>query len=150
MARRYTMFLASSKPTRSGGVLAFPDVCKVPAPPAPFVPVPYPNTQYQENLKAANKVDAMAKNGNKSAQTKQKEAIDNLYKQAGIMATSATQAVIMGKTAHGKQPNIKTDPNTSTKQNNTSQRGSRKYSSMSNVTKSHHDILRGIISNIRA
>ena len=28
----------------SGGVTtAFPDVCKTPAPPAPFVPIPYPN-----------------------------------------------------------------------------------------------------------
>ncbi len=28
----------------SGGVsIAFPDVCKVPAPPAPFAPVPFPN-----------------------------------------------------------------------------------------------------------
>ena len=30
--------------TKSGGqLLAFPDVCKVPAPPAPPVPVPFPN-----------------------------------------------------------------------------------------------------------
>ncbi len=30
--------------TKGGGqVFAFPDVCKVPAPPAPFVPVPFPN-----------------------------------------------------------------------------------------------------------
>ncbi len=28
----------------SGGItIAFPDVCKTPAPPAPFVPIPYPN-----------------------------------------------------------------------------------------------------------
>ena len=28
----------------SGGMsIAFPDVCKTPAPPAPFVPIPYPN-----------------------------------------------------------------------------------------------------------
>lgn len=28
----------------TGGVtIAFPDVCKTPAPPAPFVPIPYPN-----------------------------------------------------------------------------------------------------------
>jgi hypothetical protein len=28
----------------SGGMsLVFPDVCKTPAPPAPFVPIPYPN-----------------------------------------------------------------------------------------------------------
>ena len=35
------MFPASSK--GGGQCLAFPDVCKVPAPPAPFVPVPFPN-----------------------------------------------------------------------------------------------------------
>ena len=30
--------------TKAGGqCFAFPDVCKTPAPPAPFVPVPYPN-----------------------------------------------------------------------------------------------------------
>ena len=30
--------------TKAGGqCLAFPDVCKTPAPPAPFVPIPYPN-----------------------------------------------------------------------------------------------------------
>ena len=30
--------------TKAGGqCLGFPDVCKTPAPPAPFVPVPYPN-----------------------------------------------------------------------------------------------------------
>jgi len=30
--------------TKGGGqCLAFPDVCKTPAPPAPFVPIPYPN-----------------------------------------------------------------------------------------------------------
>src|SRR5215471_3628007 len=27
----------------SGITTAFPDVCKTPAPPAPFVPIPYPN-----------------------------------------------------------------------------------------------------------
>lgn len=27
----------------SGVTIAFPDVCKTPAPPAPFVPIPYPN-----------------------------------------------------------------------------------------------------------
>lgn len=30
--------------TKGGGqAFAFPDVCKTPAPPAPFVPIPYPN-----------------------------------------------------------------------------------------------------------
>jgi hypothetical protein len=27
----------------NGITIAFPDVCKTPAPPAPFVPIPYPN-----------------------------------------------------------------------------------------------------------
>ena len=27
----------------NGTTIAFPDVCKTPAPPAPFVPIPYPN-----------------------------------------------------------------------------------------------------------
>ena len=35
------MFPASSK--GGGQCMAFPDVCKVPAPPAPFVPTPFPN-----------------------------------------------------------------------------------------------------------
>jgi hypothetical protein len=31
--------------TKAGGqCLAFPDVCKVPAPPTPFIPTPFPNT----------------------------------------------------------------------------------------------------------
>ena len=35
------MFPAS---TKGGGMcFGFPDVCKTPAPPAPFVPIPYPN-----------------------------------------------------------------------------------------------------------
>jgi len=144
------MFATYSKSTDSGAAVVFPDVCKSPAPPAPFVPVPYPNTQYQENLKAANKVDAMTKTGNKTAQVKQKQAIDNLYKQAGIMAKSATQAVILGKTAHGKQSVVKKDPGTSTEQNNSMQQGSRQYSTISGVSKSHHDILNNIINNLRA
>jgi hypothetical protein len=35
------MFPASTK--GAGMCTAFPDVCKVPAPPAPFVPTPFPN-----------------------------------------------------------------------------------------------------------
>ena len=35
------MFPASTK--EGGQCFGFPDVCKTPAPPAPFVPVPYPN-----------------------------------------------------------------------------------------------------------
>jgi hypothetical protein len=35
------MFPASTK--GGGQCFVFPDVCKTPAPPAPFVPIPYPN-----------------------------------------------------------------------------------------------------------
>lgn len=42
----------------SGGVsIAFPDVCKTPAPPAPFVPIPYPNiAQSSDTAKGTKKV----------------------------------------------------------------------------------------------
>jgi len=42
----------------SGGVtIAFPDVCKTPAPPAPFVPIPYPNiAKSSDSDKTAKKV----------------------------------------------------------------------------------------------
>ncbi len=36
-----SIFPASSK--EGGQCVGFPDVCKTPAPPAPFAPVPYPN-----------------------------------------------------------------------------------------------------------
>lgn len=36
------MYPASTK--GGGNCFGFPDVCKVPAPPAPFAPVPFPNT----------------------------------------------------------------------------------------------------------
>lgn len=93
--------------TKGGGAtIAFPDVCKTPAPPAPFVPVPYPNSQYRENLKKAQKVDAQAKNGNPKAVALQKEAINNLKKSQGDEAgtlkgvVSAAGAVTMGYTLH--------------------------------------------------
>jgi len=93
---------------KSGGgtSITFPDVCKTPAPPAPFTPVPYPNTQFQENLKKATKVDAMASAGNRKAIALQKEAVSNLSKsqgdEAGTMkgVASASQAVRMGYTLH--------------------------------------------------
>lgn len=42
----------------SGGVtIAFPDVCKTPAPPAPFVPIPYPNiAKSSDTAKGTKKV----------------------------------------------------------------------------------------------
>lgn len=62
------MFPASSK--GGGQCLAFPDVCKVPAPPAPFVPVPFPNiSMVMQASGTASKVkicgkDAVTKSSN--------------------------------------------------------------------------------------
>lgn len=100
--------LISPVSTKGGGgaSIAFPDVCKTPAPPAPFVPIPYPNTQFQENLKQANKVDAQASSGNRKAIALQKEAINNLKMSMGDEAgtlkgiVSASGAVRMGYTLH--------------------------------------------------
>ena len=36
-------FLSVVHQSSMGVTIAFPDVCKTPAPPAPFVPIPYPN-----------------------------------------------------------------------------------------------------------
>jgi len=54
------MFPASTK--GGGQCFAFPDVCKTPAPPAPFVPIPYPNigmctqaTDTADKVKISNK-----------------------------------------------------------------------------------------------
>lgn len=49
------MFPAS---TNGGGMcLAFPDVCKTPAPPAPFVPIPYPNTGQLTQIQGSSASD---------------------------------------------------------------------------------------------
>jgi hypothetical protein len=54
------MFPASTK--GGGQCFAFPDVCKTPAPPAPFAPIPYPNiamctqaSDTADNVKISNK-----------------------------------------------------------------------------------------------
>jgi hypothetical protein len=41
----------------NGTTIAFPDVCKTPAPPAPFVPIPYPNiAKSSDTASGASKV----------------------------------------------------------------------------------------------
>lgn len=71
----------------SGGGLGFPDVCKVPAPPAPFVPVPYPNVGKLDTLTkdapSPNEVDAAAQAG--------RDAAGNAANAAGDAANSAAQ-----------------------------------------------------------
>jgi len=46
----------------NGVTIAFPDVCKTPAPPAPFVPIPYPNiAKSGDTAKGTKKVKAQGK-----------------------------------------------------------------------------------------
>jgi len=53
-------------------------------------------------MKAANRTDAKAQAGNTRAKKRQKQAIDNLFKVTGQKVDSATQAVMLGRTAHQK------------------------------------------------
>jgi hypothetical protein len=60
LAHDVDMFPASTK--GGGNCFAFPDVCKTPAPPAPFVPVPYPNiAQCAQASDTADKVKILNK-----------------------------------------------------------------------------------------
>ncbi len=62
--------------TKGGGsCLAFPDVCKTPAPPAPFVPVPYPNTAMCNQGKGGTFSGKVIISGEKTATTKSEIAM---------------------------------------------------------------------------
>lgn len=69
--------------TKGGGMaMAFPDVCKTPAPPAPFVPVPYPNiAQVAQSQKTAKKVKVV----NKLVVTKKSEVSRSQGDEAGTL-----------------------------------------------------------------
>ena len=50
-------FLSVVHKSSNGVSIAFPDVCKTPAPPAPFVPIPYPNiAKSSDTAKGTKKV----------------------------------------------------------------------------------------------
>jgi hypothetical protein len=52
-------FLSVVHKQSNGVTIAFPDVCKTPAPPAPFVPIPYPNiAKSSDTMQGAKKVKA--------------------------------------------------------------------------------------------
>jgi hypothetical protein len=52
-------FLSVVHQKSNGVTIAFPDVCKTPAPPAPFVPIPYPNiAKSSDTMQGAKKVKA--------------------------------------------------------------------------------------------
>ena len=86
------MFPGSSKKQKGGVSIAFPDVCRTPAPPAPFLPVPYPNVALAStNLKSASvKI--------KKFDTKfQKSSGDEAGTQKGVTAAIAKMASIFSK-----------------------------------------------------
>ena len=74
------MFPASTK--GGGQAFGFPDVCKTPAPPAPFAPIPYPNIgMVMQSSKVAIKVKMSAK----QVVTKKSEMPRSQGDEAGTM-----------------------------------------------------------------
>lgn len=74
------MFPASTK--GGGSCAAFPDVCKVPAPPAPFVPTPFPN---MAQCASASGASGKVKFDQKPALTKSSEITRSSGDEAGTL-----------------------------------------------------------------
>jgi hypothetical protein len=71
--------------TNGGGVCnAFPDVCKTPAPPAPFAPIPYPNIG-QCSQASGSTCSGKVKILNKKTCTKKTEISRSQGDEAGTM-----------------------------------------------------------------
>jgi hypothetical protein len=96
------MFPASTK--GGGNTLAFPDVCKVPAPPAPFVPTPFPNTGQCSDAKGSS-CSQKVKISNKAVLTMDSEIASTHGDEAGTLKGMVSQttgdkaAYRMGSTA---------------------------------------------------
>jgi len=98
------MFAKIPTKQKGGASLAFPDVCKVPAPPAPFVPVPFPNVEIaSSNLKAASvkiqklKVEFKKTQGNEAGTAK--GVTTSITKMAAIFSAHAATVKATGKKA---------------------------------------------------
>ncbi|MGE0323664.1 MAG: PAAR-like domain-containing protein [Polyangiaceae bacterium] len=90
------MFPASSK--ASGTCMAVPDVCQVPAPPAPPVPTPFPNTAMVSN---ATKVSTKVLIENKQTVIETSEIPSSMGDQAGsaggVVSGTVGQKVVFKK-----------------------------------------------------
>jgi len=98
------MFPSSTKKKKGGASVAFPDVCKVPAPPAPFVPVPFPNIQIAStNLKSASvKIKKFKLNFTKSQGDEAgtaKGLATSIAKMADIFSAHSSTVKVTGKQA---------------------------------------------------
>jgi hypothetical protein len=91
--------------TKAGGqCLGFPDVCKTPAPPAPFVPVPYPNMA-MPNQGNPGTMTKKVKIGNMAAVQKGTEIPMSSGDEAGSiggMVSSMIKGPVKYKRASGK------------------------------------------------
>lgn len=85
------MFPASTY--KGGAVVAFPDVCKTPGPPAPQVPAPYPNIGAKQTGKAgkASKAVIGAKKSVASKNASQQDLHKTLDDLHGTIKSMRTQ-----------------------------------------------------------
>lgn len=80
------MFPASTK--GGGNCAGFPDVCKVPAPPAPFAPTPFPNTS---QCTSASDTSSKVKIANKPTITKSSSMSRSNGDEAGTLKGMVSQ-----------------------------------------------------------
>jgi hypothetical protein len=76
------MFAATN--SSQGVIFAFPDVCKTPAPPAPFVPIPYPNIVTMSQAKGSSCSKKVKIDGKKTV-TKKTEFTMSSGDEAGTL-----------------------------------------------------------------
>ena len=94
------MFPASTK--GGGTCFVYPDVCKTPAPPAPFVPIPYPNTGMLNQCSATS---TKVKFDGKLAVTKSSNIPSTMGDEAGTLKgiiSAMNMAKLIFRTASGK------------------------------------------------
>ena len=93
------MFPASTK--GGGQCMGFPDVCKTPAPPAPFVPIPYPNIAMPTQANGST-VSKKVKIGNKEVCTIKTEISMSSGDEAGTAGGGMVSAKFKGPALYKK------------------------------------------------
>lgn len=96
------MFASFSSKKKGGFSITFPDVCKTPAPPAPPIPIPYPNIQMAATgMKTSSvKVKNFGKNFDKSKGAdpgKLKEVMSKVEKIATVFQKHSSTVLATGK-----------------------------------------------------